>query len=90
MKIKQNLVLRCIGHDYVIVAADDEMVNMAVVYTLNGTAAWLWQQLKNTTFTADMMTELLMQRYDVDASRAASDVEQLISDMKKNGLLEDE
>lgn len=89
MKIKQNLVLRHIGRDYVIVEPDKGIVNMANVFTLNETAAWLWKQLEGQTFTIHAVAELLLQQYDVDREKAIADAKELVANLIKNGLIEE-
>lgn len=89
MRIRKNLVLRHVGKDYVIIEPHRGMVDMANVYTLNDTAAWLWQQLGDVEFTVDDVARLLLYSYDIDQEKALRDAEQLVLDMKQNGLLEE-
>lgn len=89
MKIKSNLVLRHIGNDYIIIEPDKGIIDMANVYTLNETAAWLWQQLESLDFSVDVIAELLLQRYDIDSGKAIYDAEQLVKSLRENGLLEE-
>ena len=90
MRIKQNLILRHIGREYVIVEPNSEVVDMANVFTLNETAAWLWKQLESKSFSTEVVAEMLLKEYDIDADRAAGDAEQLVADMIENGLIEEE
>lgn len=87
MKWKNGLVLRHIGNEYIIIEPDRGMVDMARVYTLNEVAAWLWEQLEEKDFTVGQMEELLLQRYEVEYERVHKDVEILIADLKKQGML---
>lgn len=89
MKIRENLVLRHIGSDYVIIEPDKGVVDMANVYTLNDAAAWLWKELENIEFSVDDVAEFLLQHYDVDFEKAICDAELLVADLKQNGLLEE-
>ncbi len=52
-KIKIRFSLRTIGSDHLIVAPSQDMVDLSTVYTLNRSAAWLWEQLKGKEFTID-------------------------------------
>ncbi|MDR3011432.1 MAG: PqqD family protein [Sphingobacterium sp.] len=88
MKLRSDLVLRTIGSDHLIVDPSQDMVDLSTVYTLNITAAWLWEQLKGKEFNIDSIVELLCENYDVDMDQAKSDAEILLQDFQKQGLLE--
>lgn len=88
MKLRADLVLRTIGSDHMIVDPGQEMVDLSTVYTLNDTAAWLWEQLKGIDFTIASIVELLCQQYEVTEQQALADAETLIKDFEKQGLLE--
>ena len=87
MKRKQNLVLRHIGRDYIIIDPSEGVVDMAVVYTLNDTAAWLWQQLGDGDFSVESVATLLMEHYGIDLQKAEKDANDLIENLKTNSLL---
>lgn len=87
MRLKKELVLRQIGNDFIIVEPEQDQVDLSKVYTLNETAAWLWQQLRDRDFTQEVMVDLLLSEYDVSVGRANEDAVQLIEIFKKQGLL---
>ncbi|MDH5828658.1 PqqD family protein [Sphingobacterium sp. SG20118] len=88
MKLRSDLVLRTIGTDHMIVDPGQEMVDLSTVYTLNDSAAWLWEQLQGVDFTNTAIVELLCQQYEVTEQQALADAETLIKDFEKQGLLE--
>ncbi|MCI1648483.1 MAG: PqqD family protein [Bacteroides sp.] len=90
MRIKNDLVLRHIGDDYLVVDPWKGMVDMTNVYTLNETAAWLWQQLEHKDFALSQVVELLLERYDVQRELAEQDAYNLMRLFKGNGLLQDD
>ena len=59
MRLNSNLILRQVGGEYMIVNPFSETMDMAQVYSLNETAAWLWKQLENKEFTVDEAGALL-------------------------------
>jgi len=65
-----------------------DMVDLSTVYTLNSSAAWLWEQLKGKEFNIDSIVDLLCENYNVDIDQAKSDAEILLQDFQKQGLLE--
>jgi len=87
MKLRADLVLRHIGKDHVIVDPGQEVVDMSAVFTLNDTAAWLWEQLEGKAFTRDTVVELLLAEYDVSAEQADVDAGKLLETFERNGLL---
>jgi len=88
MKLRSDLVLRTIGSDHLIVDPSQDRIDLSTVYTLNSSAAWLWEQLKGKEFTSDTIVDLLCENYDVDIDQAKSDAEILLQDFQKQGLLE--
>ncbi len=71
-----------------IVDPSQDMVDLSTVYTLNSSAAWLWEELKGKEFTIDTIVELLCENYDVSKEQAQSDAEILLQDFQKQGLVE--
>ncbi len=80
--------MRTIGSDHLIVDPSQDMVDLSTVYTLNSSAAWLWEELKGKEFTMDTIVELLCENYDVSKEQAQSDAEILLQDFQKQGLVE--
>lgn len=87
MKLKKDLVLRKIENDYLIVDPNQDMVNLSQVYTLNETAAYLWQQLQNREFEVDDLVELLLERYEVEESLARRDAERFLEVFRQHGVI---
>lgn len=88
MQLRTDLVLRTIGTDHMIVDPSQDMVDLSTVFTLNNSAAWLWEQLKGKEFSTAKVVELLCQEYDVTDKQAQTDAEILIQDFEKKGLLQ--
>lgn len=90
MKIREDLVLRHIGEEYMIVDPGQDMVDMTKVFTLNHTAAWLWEQIAGKEFTVETLVELLKVEYDLSQEQAQKDINSFLEVFKKNGLLNNE
>ena len=85
---KPHLKLRKIGSRHMIVKASDSCVNLTNVYSLNGTAARLWEAVcKDGCRTTGELAEELCSTYDVEYDRALRDVERQIEEWEKMGLL---
>ena len=87
MQLKKNLRLRKVGSKYMIVDNSTEQVNMVDVYTMNETAAMLWQRFVEREFTPEEMVEVLCQEYEVTREQALADVEALLGEWKSFGLM---
>lgn len=87
MKLREDLVLRHIGADHVIVDPGQEVVDMSKVFTLNDSAAWLWENLLGQAFNIETVVELLVAHYEVSEELAEIDAQQLIRVFQKHGLL---
>ena len=77
MRLNPNLILRQVGGEYMIVNPFSEAMDMAQVYSMNETAAWLWKQLENKEFTADEAGALLCNEYEVNKDTARNDANEL-------------
>jgi hypothetical protein len=87
MRIKEDLVLRHIGDEYIVIVPDKGQVDLTKVYALNETSAWILEQVKDKDFTIEQIVELLQDHYDVDQERATNDVRKLIDVLSENGLI---
>lgn len=86
MKLNDKLVLRQVAGEYMIVNPFSDTVDMTQVYSLNETAAWLWQQLEGKEFTVADMVETLCREYEVDEATATADLTELSQQWLQAGL----
>lgn len=87
MKLIPNLKLRNVGSQYMIVRNDEGNVNVTNVFSLNATAAWLWNEAYGREFTPTDLRDALCRHFDVVAERAEADVARLIQVWRENRLL---
>lgn len=87
MRLREDLKLRHIGGDYIIVDPGQEMVDLSKVFTLNETAVFLWKELEGKEFTPETIVELLLETFDCTYEVALQDATQLIKDLKQGGLI---
>ena len=90
MKIRdrKNLKLRKMGRNYMIVSASSSTVNMADVFTLNESAAYLMERcLEREDFDAEMLASWLVEGYGIDSGLALLDAEAAIAEWKSLGLI---
>ena len=89
MKLNKDLVLREVGGEYMIVNPFSDTVDMTQVYSMNETAAWLWQQMEGKDFTVADMVAVLQEEYEVDEETATADLTELIQQWIAAGLAQE-
>ena len=88
MKIKKGFELRDICGEHIIVAYGRENIDFNKVISLNESANYLWKNIVDKDFDANMMADLLQQEYEVDAETALKDAKALLNEWTKVGLTE--
>ena len=68
---------------------DGCVVDCANVYTLNATAAFIWQAMVEREFGVEDAAEVLCAEFDVERDRALQDVTMQLAEWKQYGLIED-
>ena len=89
MRLHKDLVLREVGGEYMIVNPFSDTVDMTQVYSLNETAAWLWQQMEGKEFTVADMVAVLREEYEVDEETATADLTGLTQQWISAGLAQE-
>lgn len=84
---KEGLLLRKAGRQYIIVEACEGNVNMSDVYSLNPTAARMWERITQGDCTADDLAEYLCEHYETDKCTTMQDVERQLAEWKAYGLI---
>ncbi|MCR5841084.1 MAG: PqqD family protein [Bacteroidales bacterium] len=88
MKICEGMVLRSLAGCFIVTGDGRSPVDFSKVISLNETAAYLWNEVKDKEFTVDDLTALLTARYEVDEATAKADAQKLTDTWREAGLLE--
>ncbi len=88
MRIKDQISLRKIADEYIMIVGTEDSLDYTQAVSLNDSAAYLIEQVQGRDFTARDWVELLTERYDVDQTQAAEDVEQLIHMLLKAEIID--
>lgn len=88
MKTKKGFNLRQVCGENVIVAEGAENIDFSSIISMNESSAYLWNNIHGKEFDKNDLVELLTQEYDVDADTAAKDVEALVAQWLKAGIIE--
>ena len=89
MKLKDNLTIRKIGDEYMMVSESGSGLDYTRVISLNESAAYLVKETHQKDFTKEDWVQLLVDKYSVDKERAATDVQTLIEKLAKENLFDE-
>ena len=88
MKIKEGFTLRTLCGEHIVVGEGLDQINYNKIITLNGSAAYLWEQVQGKEFTLEDLVTLLTDQYDVSTERALADIKRMVTTWQEQGLLE--
>ena len=89
MKQKKGFALRTVCGENIIVAEGLETVDFSKVINLNETATFLWKEAeKQGDFSVDSLTEALCKAYEVEKAIATADIDRIVGEWKKVGIVE--
>lgn len=88
IRLRKNLQLRKIKSRYMIVEVCDDNVNMCNVYSLNKTAAEMWEKISHEECTAEDLAEMFCRIYAVDIDTALRDVQRQLDEWRTYGLID--
>lgn len=84
---RRGLRLRKIGNRYMIVEETEGRTDLSDVYTMNGTAAWMWETINAEAVTPDELARRMAAHYGVEQSRVDGDVRRQLREWADMGLL---
>lgn len=89
MKLKKGYRLRSLGQEFILVAEGLGAVDFSRMISMNESAAFLWKEVEDKDFDAEMLTTLLTDNYDIDHETAQNDVAVLLESWSAAGLIEE-
>ena len=89
MKLKKGYRLRSLGQEFILVAEGLEAVDFSSMISMNESAAFLWKEVEDKDFDAEMLTTLLTDNYDITRETAHNDVAVLLESWSAAGLIEE-
>jgi hypothetical protein len=87
IKRKDDLVMRNIGSDRLLVPTGARVVEMHGMVVLNGTGRCMWELLAQER-SVDELAAAVAERFSVDYSLAHADVQSFLDEMAQMGLLQ--
>ena len=89
MKLKDDLVLRKVADQYVIVPVGKRVQEVTSIVYISSSAAYLWDFMKDNEFEVDDLVKMIMEHYDgVSEEVARKDVESYIKLLADNYILD--
>lgn len=87
MRIIDGFRLRYVMGQATVIGEGVGQVNFNRLITLNATAAFLWRSVEGRDFDEEMLAELLVEEYGIDAELARKDADAIASQWREVGLI---
>lgn len=89
MKVKDQLVLREIAGQYVIVPVMERVKDVQSMVYISSSAAYLWQYMEGKEFTLDELVDLILAKYkNVTREKAQQDIIAFLQILAKNNIMD--
>ena len=88
MKIKNGFLLREIAGTNVVVPIGERVIEFKGMMTLNELGLFIWNELQNER-TFDEVLSSIVDAYDVDSDIASADLNEFLTNVRKNGALDE-
>ena len=88
MKIRDGFVLRNVVDEFIVMPTGENIAKFEGAVVLNEVSAFVFRQLENAVSRDDLLTAIVNE-FDVDEATAAADLDELLAQFGKMGLLED-
>lgn len=85
-KKNPKIVARKSGDEYILVPITDNVANMEAVYTMNETAAFIWENIDGSR-SIEEIAGLLSDEFEADKDTAMADVIELIEDLQMHEIV---
>lgn len=88
MRLKENIAIRKIGDEYIMVSENGSTLDYTRVISLNDSAAFLINKVNGNTFTKEDLMNFLIEKYEISKQTAETDVQKLLDKLLKEELLD--
>lgn len=88
MRIKKGFVLRDVCGEKIVVAEGKENIDFTKIISMNESATFLWENVKDIDFDVDMLKTLLCSEYDVEEATALADSQTILNQWVEAGVVE--
>lgn len=88
MRLKNRLSIRKIADEYIMITDSGTRLDYTKAISLNETAVYLIESVKDREFDAEIWARLLTERYEVSWEQALADSNTLIKTLDTAGILD--
>jgi hypothetical protein len=88
MRASTGFILRNLAGEYVVMPAGDNIGAFGGAILMNELSAFVWEQLK-VSVSRDELLARILDRYEVEEKTAAADLDALLAEMKRMGIIEE-
>lgn len=88
MRAKKGFELRQVCGENILVAEGEENIDFSSIISMNESSAYLWKNILGKNFEKKDLVEILTDEYEVDEVIAAKDVDVLLGQWMKAGIIE--
>lgn len=90
MRLKDQLTLREVAGQYVIVPTGQRVREVTSIVYISSSAAYLWDYMTDHEFTREDLVDRIMEHYTgVTEAQAAADVDKFLEVLTDNNILDD-
>lgn len=90
MKLKDQLILREVAGQYVIVPTGKRVQEVTNIVYISASAAYLWDYMKDHEFEKEDLVQRIMEHYiGVTEEKAREDIEKFLKTLADNNILDD-
>ena len=90
MKLKDQLILREVAGQYVIVPTGKRVQEVTNIVYISASAAYLWDYMKDHEFEKEDLVQRIMEHYTgVTEEKAKEDIEKFLKILADNNILDD-
>ena len=87
MQVKPGFKLNTVCGQTFLVPMGEKNIDFSKLIVLNESSLLLWNKMQQGEFTTDDLVTTLLDEYDVDEATARNDVEALIAQFQKEGIV---
>lgn len=87
MKIKKDVVVRCVAGEYMLIPIGDAITDYNGLFVITESGMLLWDLIKNGA-EKDELVSALMKEYGIDSKTAAEDINEFIKKLCNLGIAE--
>lgn len=87
MKIKKEVVVRCVAGEYVLVPIGETVLDYNGLFVLTESGKLLWDSIANGA-EQDELVSVLVNEYEIDSDTALEDISEFIKKLRDFGIVE--